>query len=67
MFHCLDSLPNTRVLDFSNLKAFANDKINVTQNLKVVFGRVENNLGKGDDAGKQCFHFFFSFSGSSKV
>ena len=45
------SLPNNKFLDWSNLKAFAYDKINMTQKLKFVLGWVENIVGKGENAG----------------
>ena len=52
------SLPNDKILDWSNLKAFADDKINMTENLKFVRGREENIEGKGENAGCQHFLFF---------
>ena len=45
----VNSLPNDKFLDWSKLKAFAHDKINVTEKLKFVFGQVEN-VGKGENA-----------------
>ena len=42
----LNSLPKGKILDWSKLKAFANDKINVTEKFKFVLGRVKNNCGK---------------------
>ena len=54
------------------LQAFADDKSNVTQNLKFVLGRVENIVGKGENAGYQHFLLILqcfqkpSFSGSLK-
>ena len=45
----------TKSSDQSKLKALADDKINVTQKLKFVSGRVENILGKGENAGYQHF------------
>ena len=55
------------------LKAFADDKLNVAQKLKFALGRVENMMGKGENAGyqhflrfRQCFQKAF-FSGVSKV
>ena len=39
----------------SKLKAFADDKLNLTQNLKLAFHRVENILGKGENAVHQHF------------
>ena len=44
-------LPNDKFLDWSNLKTFADDEINVTEKMKFVFGQVENLLGKGENAG----------------
>ena len=40
------------------MKALADDKIDVTQKLKFVLGQVENNLGKGENAGFQHFLLF---------
>ena len=39
---CLNSLTNDNILDWSKLKAFADDKINVNQKLKFASGQVEN-------------------------
>ena len=53
-----NSLPNDKVLDRFKFKAFANDKINVTEKLNFVLGRVETIFGKGQNAGylfQQCF------------
>ena len=51
-------VPNNKFLDWSKLKAFADNKINVTQKLKFDLGRVENVLGKGVNAGYQQFRLF---------
>ena len=51
----VNSLPNNNFLDWSKFKAHAEDKINVTEILKFVFGRVENIVGKGENAGYQHF------------
>ena len=48
------TLPNN-ILDMSKLKALADDKENVTQELKLVFGKVENIVGKGEHAVNQPF------------
>ena len=40
------------------MKAFADDKLNVTQNIKIVFRRVENIVEKGENAGYQHFLLF---------
>ena len=47
----LNSLPKDKILDRSKLKAFADDKINVNQKLKFDLGKVENIVGKGENAG----------------
>ena len=41
----LHSLPDDKVLDWSKLKAFADDKLNVTKMIISVFDRVENIVG----------------------
>ena len=43
---------------FSKLKAFADDKLNNTQNIKFVFKRIENIVVKGENAGYQHFLLF---------
>ena len=72
-FSYSESLTNGKILDWSKLKAFEDDKINVNEKLKHDFGRVENILGKGENAGYQHFLLFphcfqkLSVSGSLKV
>ena len=51
-------LPNDKFLDWSKLGAFADDKLNLTEKLKFVLGRVQNIVGKGENAG---FHHFLCF------
>ena len=41
-----NSLPDNKVFDWSKLKAFADDKINVNEKFKFGLGR-EENIGKG--------------------
>ena len=59
-----------QILEYSKLKAFAT---NVTENRKFVFRRVENIVGKGENAGYQRFLLFpgsfqkASYTGSLKV
>ena len=67
-----NSLSNDKILDVTKLKAFADDKISVAQMIISVFDRLENIVGKGENAGYQ--HFLFtqcfqkaSFLGSLKV
>ena len=68
-----NSLPNGKILDWSRLKKFANDKIKVTLKQEVNLGWVENIAGKGENVGDQHFLLFSqcfqkaSFSGSLKV
>ena len=50
------SLPDDKI--FSKLKAFADDKLNNTQNIKFVFKRIENIVVKGENAGYQHFLLF---------
>ena len=47
----LNSLPNNKILDLSNFKAFADDNLRVAKMAKFVFDRVENIVGKGENAG----------------
>ena len=56
--HDFDSLPNHKVLDQSKLKAFACDKINAPQNLKLVLESKENIVGKGENTCNQHFLLF---------
>ena len=68
-----NSLPNEKFLDWSKLKALADNKIKLAEKLKFVLGRVENIVGKGENAGYQHFLLFpqcfqkASISGSLKV
>ena len=65
-YRLFNSLPNDKFQDLLKLKAFAEDKTNVAEKLTFVFGRVENIVGKGENAGHQhfllfpqCFQVFF--------
>ena len=44
------------MLEWSKLKALADDKLNMPEILQFVFGRVENIVGKGENAG-HFLHF----------
>ena len=47
-----NSLPNDKIVDQSNLKDFADDKINVTfYKIKFVMGRIENIVKKEENDG----------------
>ena len=47
-----------KILDWSKLKAFADNKLNVTSEMKFVLGREYNTVGKGEEAGYQHFLLF---------
>ena len=53
-----NSLPD-KFLNWSKLKAFADDKINVSKELKFVLGSVRNIVGKGENAGFSPFPTMF--------
>ena len=55
---CFNYLRNDIILDQSRLKGFADNRINETQKLKYVFKRVENIVGKEENAGYQHFLLF---------
>ena len=54
----INTLPNNKTLDWFKLKAFSDDKINLAEKLKFVMGRVQNIVGKGENAGYQHFLLF---------
>ena len=54
----VSSLPNNTFLDWSKLKAFADDKMNVPRNFKFVLARVANIVGKRENAGYKHFLLF---------
>ena len=54
----INSVSNDKILDLSKLKAFADDNLNENQKLKFALGRVENIVGKGENAGYQHFLLF---------
>ena len=59
--HYGNSLSNDKILDWSKLKAFADDKIDVGEKLKLDLWRVEN-VRKGENAGNQHFLLFQQYS-----
>ena len=68
-----NSLPNDKTMDRSKLKAIADEILNVNEKLKFVSRRLENIVGKGENAGylhfllfQQCFQKA-SFWGLLKV
>ena len=60
-FCCLvnsfNPLPDNKIFDWSKLKSFADDKLNVTKMIISVFDRVENIVGKGEIACTSNFSF----------
>ena len=52
------SLPNNKFLEWSKLKAFADDKIKVAEKLKFVLDKVENIVGRGENTGYKHFLLF---------
>ena len=73
MFSLFKTLPHYKILGQSKLKVFAGDKINVAEKFWFILERVENIVGKGENAGHQhfllfpqCFQKAF-FTGSLKV
>ena len=54
----VNSLPNDKILDWSKMNAFADNKINVSEKLKFESDWVDNNVGKGENAGYQHFLLF---------
>ena len=54
----LNPLPDDKILGLPKLKASADDKYNVTQNVKVVFHKIENIVEKEENAGYQHFLLF---------
>ena len=69
----LNSLPNDTILDLSNVKDFADNIMNMTFCNEFIMERVENIVGKGENAGYQHSLLFFqcfekaSLSGLLKV
>ena len=53
-----NSLPHNKFSDRFKFKALADDKINVPEILIFVMGRLENIMGKGENAGYQHFLLF---------
>ena len=60
MSYCkqLHPLPDNQMLAFPKLKAFADNKLNITQNFKSVLVQLKNIVGKGENNGYQHFLLF---------
>ena len=46
-----NSLPNDKILAWSKLKAFVDDKIDVVKMMISLFDKLENTVGKGENDG----------------
>ena len=55
---CINCSPKGKFLDVTKLKAFADDKLKVAKMTIFLFDRVENTVGKGENAGYQHFLLF---------
>ena len=55
------TIPNNKSLDFSNLTALADGKTNDAEMMFYLSDRVENIVGKGENAGYQHFLLFSHF------
>ena len=53
-----NSFPNDKIADVTKLKAFADDKLNVARMMISLLDRIENTVGKEENAGYQ--HFLLS-------
>ena len=56
-------VPNNKIQDLSKFKAFADNKLNVTQKLEFVFNRAEDIVEKGENAGYLHFLHFSAMFG----
>ena len=56
-------LPNDKFFDITKLKAFAYDKFNIAKMTISLCDRVENTVGKEENAGYQHFFLFPHFQG----
>ena len=56
----LHSLPNDKISDWSKLKAFADDKLDVVKVMISLFDRVEFTVGKGENLVTSIFSFSHS-------
>ena len=54
----INPLPDDKILGLPKVEGFADDKLNVTQNIKVVCHTIENIVGREENAGYQ--HFLLS-------
>ena len=55
LLNSFNSLPDFKMLDWSKLNAFVDEKIKIAKMMIFVIDRVENIVGKGENAGYQYF------------
>ena len=60
--YVFNTLPNDKILDVTELKAFTDYKLNVAKPMISLLVRVENTVGKGTIACNQHFILFRLFS-----
>ena len=58
LLRTINSLPSNKSIDWSKLKSLADNKINVTENLKFVLRGVKKIVGKRENTGYQHFLIF---------
>ena len=56
----INPYPHVKILDLTELKAFADGKLNVTKMIISVYARVENIVGKGDIAYTNTFSYSYN-------
>ena len=54
-----NTFPNEKILDVSKLKAFADDKLSIARMMISLIDRIENTVGKGENAGYQHFSYIY--------
>ena len=54
----INPLPNNKIFNVMEFKAFADDKLNATKMMISLFDRIENTVGKGENAVYQHFLLF---------
>ena len=54
----LNPLSYDRFLDETKLKAAADENLNMAQMIEFILERIENIVGKGENASNQCFLLF---------
>ena len=54
----INLLPNDKILNMTKLKAFADNQLNIARMMISLLDRVENTVGKEENAGYQHFLLF---------